>query len=110
MTVTVYSKTSCVQCDSTYRALLTAGIEFEVIALEGNKDALDYVKELGHLQAPIVVAGDQHWAGYRPDRITGIKRSLLEQGVELQPRKPDVVSAMIKDIKSKVKEATLATV
>ena len=24
---------------------------------------------LGYLQAPVVVAGDSHWSGFRPDRI-----------------------------------------
>jgi glutaredoxin-like protein NrdH len=24
---------------------------------------------LGYLQAPVVVAGNDHWSGFRPDRI-----------------------------------------
>lgn len=24
---------------------------------------------LGYLQAPVIVAGDEHWSGFRPDRI-----------------------------------------
>jgi len=27
---------------------------------------------LGYLQAPVVVAGDDHWSGFRPDRITPV--------------------------------------
>jgi glutaredoxin-like protein NrdH len=27
---------------------------------------------LGYLQAPVVIAGDEHWAGFRPDRIKAL--------------------------------------
>ena len=27
------------------------------------------MKPLGYVQAPVVMAGDQHWSGYRPDLI-----------------------------------------
>jgi glutaredoxin-like protein NrdH len=27
---------------------------------------------LGYLQAPVVVAGNEHWSGFRPDRIKAL--------------------------------------
>jgi glutaredoxin-like protein NrdH len=27
---------------------------------------------LGHLQAPVVIAGESHWSGFRPDRIKAL--------------------------------------
>lgn len=36
MSVQVYSKSSCVQCNATYRALDKEGIEYSVIDLEGD--------------------------------------------------------------------------
>jgi glutaredoxin-like protein NrdH len=69
MTVTVYSKSPCVQCDATYRALDSKGIEYNVIDLSENAAALRIVKELGYLQAPVVVTDDEHWSGFRPDKI-----------------------------------------
>jgi glutaredoxin-like protein NrdH len=27
---------------------------------------------LGYLQAPVVTAGDDHWSGFRPDRIKAL--------------------------------------
>lgn len=27
---------------------------------------------LGYLQAPVVVAGNDHWSGFRPDRIKAL--------------------------------------
>lgn len=69
MAITVYSKPSCVQCNATYRALDAKGIEYEVTDVSQDTDALEQVKSLGYLQAPVVVAGDDHWSGFRPDKI-----------------------------------------
>jgi glutaredoxin-like protein NrdH len=35
-------------------------------------EARDYVMALGYLQAPVVVAGSEHWSGFRPDRIKAL--------------------------------------
>ena len=69
MSITVYTKPACVQCNATYRALDKAGLEYNVIDITEDAEARDYVMALGYLQAPIVVAGEDHWSGVRPDRI-----------------------------------------
>jgi glutaredoxin-like protein NrdH len=69
MTITVYTKPACVQCKATYRALDKSGVDYNVIDISTDRDARDYVMALGYLQAPVVVAGGDHWSGYRPDRI-----------------------------------------
>jgi Glutaredoxin and related proteins len=114
MTITVYSKPACVQCDSTYRALLIAGVnDFEVVSMQDDQTLIDYVMKLGHRQAPVVIVGEDHWSGYRPDQIKALVSRLIEQGVKLTPRHPlkdrEEINAMIKDIKSKVSKAVLAT-
>lgn len=70
--VTVYSKPACVQCDATYRALDKNGIPYAIVDLTQDADALELVRSLGYLQAPVVVAGDKHWSGFRPDQITAL--------------------------------------
>lgn len=70
MAITVYTKPACVQCNATYRALDKAGIEYAVIDITDNVQARDYVMSLGYLQAPVVVAGENHWSGFRPDEIS----------------------------------------
>ncbi|WOQ17323.1 glutaredoxin-like protein NrdH [Raineyella sp. W15-4] len=70
MKITVYSRPSCVQCAATYRALDKHGLDYEVVDLSTDAEALTEVLALGHRQAPVVVAGDEQWSGFRPDRIS----------------------------------------
>lgn len=70
--VKVYTKPSCVQCNATYKALNERGIPFEKIDISQDLDALQFVQGLGHLQAPVVVTDDDHWSGFRPDKIEGL--------------------------------------
>lgn len=72
MAITVYSKPACVQCNATYRALDKAGHEYTIVDISMDEDARDYVLSLGHLQAPVVVAGTESWSGFRPDRIAAL--------------------------------------
>lgn len=76
MAVTVYTKPSCVQCTATYRALNAKGIEFEIFDVSVDEKALDTVRELGYLQAPVVIADDEHWSGFRPDKIDELASKL----------------------------------
>ncbi|MBE3638574.1 glutaredoxin-like protein NrdH [Mangrovicoccus algicola] len=69
MTVTVYSKPACVQCTATTRALDAKGIAYAVVDLTEDAAALERVTGLGYRQAPVVIAGEDHWSGFRPDRI-----------------------------------------
>lgn len=69
MTITVFSKPSCVQCTATYRALDSKGLEYEVKDVSQDEVALAELKGLGYLQAPVVVTDNGHWSGFRPDKI-----------------------------------------
>ncbi|MCS6712225.1 glutaredoxin-like protein NrdH [Brachybacterium sp. EF45031] len=72
MDITVYSKPLCVQCDATKRALTKAGLAFDVVDITEDADALARVKSLGYVQAPVVITGDDHWSGFRPDKIKAL--------------------------------------
>jgi glutaredoxin-like protein NrdH len=78
VTITVYSKPACPQCHATRRALDKAQIDYQVVDLSEDIQALNKVVALGHRQAPVVVAGADHWSGYRPDRIAAIA-ALVDQ-------------------------------
>ena len=54
MTVTIYTKPACMQCNATHRAFDKAGIDYTTVDIT---------------EDPVVIAGDEHGSGYRPDRI-----------------------------------------
>lgn len=70
MSITVYTKPSCVQCNATYRALDAQGIQYEIRDLSEDAAALEQVKALGYMQAPVVITDEGHWSGFRPDKIS----------------------------------------
>lgn len=72
MAITVYSKPNCVQCNATYRALDKAGLRYETVDISLDVEALEQVRALGYAQAPVVVAGEDHWSGFRPDKIKAL--------------------------------------
>jgi glutaredoxin-like protein NrdH len=72
LTVTVYTLPSCVQCDSTKKVLQRNEIPFNEIDLSINNDAMEMVKALGYASAPVVIAGEEHWAGFRPDKLSNL--------------------------------------
>ncbi|ACI56767.1 glutaredoxin-like protein NrdH [Rhizobium sp. BK619] len=72
MSVTVYSKPACVQCTATYRALDRLGVDYDIVDISEDAEALDRVRSLGYMQAPVVIAGERHWAGFRPDMISAL--------------------------------------
>ena len=74
----VYSKPSCVQCTATYRALDNKGINYQVIDVSADAEAAEYVKGLGYMQAPVVVTDDEHWSGFRPDKIEALSQRLTD--------------------------------
>lgn len=79
-TITVYSRPACVQCNATYRALEKKGIEYETVDMSQDADALERVRALGHMQAPVVITPDgEHWSGFRPDKIEELTAAIKEQ-------------------------------
>ena len=81
MTVTVYSKPACVQCNATVRALDKKGIEYDVSDMSQDMDALERVRALGYMQAPVVMAGSEHWSGFRPDKIATLEANVAASTV-----------------------------
>lgn len=69
MSIIIYSKPDCVQCNATYRAFDKQGIDYQVVDLTQDPQALDHVKSLFYQQVTVIIAGDDHWAGFRPDKI-----------------------------------------
>lgn len=71
MTV-VYIKPNCVQCDQTKRMLDKNGVEYTTIDITQDAAAYEKVVNMGFMSAPVVIAGDQSWAGFQPDKINSL--------------------------------------
>lgn len=82
-------KSGCVQCTATHRALDAKGIDYETVDLGDNAEALVEVKALGYLQAPVVITDEDHWSGFRPDKIDELaKRAILPSDATREARSP----------------------
>lgn len=69
MHLTVYTKPGCVQCNATYRALDKKGIPYNSVDISIDEAALERLKALGYAQAPVVETHNDHWSGFRSDKI-----------------------------------------
>ena len=72
--ITVYTLPNCVQCDTTKRLMDTLELSYETVDLTKNPEAATIVRAMGYQQAPVVVAGDQHWSGFRIEKIKALKK------------------------------------
>ncbi len=70
--ITVYSKPACVQCDMTKKMLDKNGIEYTVIDITQDSQAFDKIVSMGFMSVPVVISGDQAWAGFQPDKINAL--------------------------------------
>ena len=73
--VIVYSKTACGKCVFTKKWLESKGIPYEEKRTDLDEDARNEVIEMGYQELPVVVAGDEHWSGYQPEKL----EELVEQ-------------------------------
>ncbi|GGC84289.1 glutaredoxin-like protein NrdH [Tersicoccus solisilvae] len=81
MAVTVYTKPACVQCNATYRALDKKGVVYQSVDISQDPQALEELKAMGYLQAPVVVTDDDSWSGFRPDKIATITAGVSASSV-----------------------------
>jgi len=70
--VTIYTKNNCVQCDATKRMMDKLGVEYETVNISDYPEELDKLIALGYRAAPVVITDNDSWAGFQPDRITGL--------------------------------------
>lgn len=68
----VYTKDNCVQCDMTKRLMDKVGIEYDIVNISQNPEALDKLIELGYRAAPVVITENDSWAGFNPDKIADL--------------------------------------
>jgi glutaredoxin-like protein NrdH len=69
---TVYTKPACVQCDQTKKLLDKNGVEYTTIDISEDQEAFDKIVAMGFMSAPVVISGNDSWAGFQPDKINAI--------------------------------------
>lgn len=70
--VTVYTKPQCVQCDQTKKYLDRNGIEYAVVDLMEDADALKEVTAMGFASAPVVVTDTDQWSGFKLHKLVDL--------------------------------------
>ena len=78
MSITVYTKPNCPQCNATKRQLDKQGLAYDVIDITTTDGALETLQAAGFRQAPVVVTDDDSWAGYRPDKIKALAAAAVD--------------------------------
>ena len=68
--VTVYTKPACVQCDATKRMMDKLKIEYSVVDITVDTEAFDMIISKGFQSAPVVIADNDSWSGFNPDKIS----------------------------------------
>lgn len=70
--VIVYSNPNCVQCEQTKRFLTLKKIPFESKMIQDSPEVFALIEEKGYASAPVVVAGEDNWAGFRLDKLNSL--------------------------------------
>ena len=71
-TVKLYGQPGCVQCNLTESYLKRNSIEFTKIDVVEDDVAREYVLGLGYQSVPVVEVSDEHWYGFRPDKLASL--------------------------------------
>lgn len=90
MSITLWTKPGCVQCDATARQFQKRGIIYRTRKL--TPKAVERFIELGLTAAPIVETDDRRWSGFRLEKIKSLEQHLRSErahgiNVPLEPIK-----------------------
>ena len=80
MRIIIYTKDNCVQCNATKNAMDKKGIDYQLVNLDSEPAAVETLKSLGYRQVPVVMTVDQHWSGFRPDKISALSQMATVPG------------------------------
>lgn len=70
--VVVYTLPECQPCRMTKMKLDQVGVSYTVVDLSQDETALEHIRALGHLQAPVVETASTSWSGFQPELITAL--------------------------------------
>jgi glutaredoxin-like protein NrdH len=90
MSIVVWEKANCVQCNQTKKEFDKRGIIYKARKL--TPKATERFIEMGLMAAPIVETDDRRWSGFRLDKIKSLEYHLKSErahgiNVPMQPLK-----------------------
>ncbi len=56
----------------TQRTLDRQGVSYEVVDVSKDAVAAEQLQAWGYRQVPVVQVGEEHWSGFRPERLASI--------------------------------------
>jgi glutaredoxin-like protein NrdH len=56
------------------------GLDYQLVNLDHEPAAVETLKSMGYRQVPVVMAEDDHWSGFRPDKISALRPLTAMQG------------------------------
>ena len=72
--IKLYSKPACIACMATQKELERQEVEYEYIDITKDEIAHATVIGLGYMSMPVVIdSKGNHWSGFRPDKIKGLR-------------------------------------
>jgi glutaredoxin-like protein NrdH len=77
MSVIVYTKPACVQCDQTKRFLDKVNIEYTTVDITEDLEAFDKIVAMGFKAAPVVITDNDAWAGFNPAKLTKLAEEMV---------------------------------
>ena len=81
MTIELYSKPACIQCNQSKKTLDKLGLSYIVTDVTEDPNALDFVVSLGFRAAPVLIIKDadgnilDKWAGFNPEKLNALVNS-----------------------------------
>lgn len=84
--ITLYTKPQCQQCDATKKYLERLELRYVTHDVTEDDKAYNFVKGMGYQSLPVVVAGFDHWSGFRPDLLRKLKNEPETEQSEGQRR------------------------
>lgn len=72
----IYSKQNCSNCEKTKNKFNILGIDYDIVDISTDREALKKIKAMGFKEAPVVVTGSESWSGYQEHKILHYNDSL----------------------------------
>lgn len=73
--ITVYSQPGCMPCRATKRKLNDLHLEYKEVDVSTNPDAKAHIEALGYISTPVVETDNEHWGGFKIDKVNALVTS-----------------------------------